>query len=482
MEFDILTLKPLLPELFVLTMACLILVADLYISEARRGIVHMMAMLTLVFVAILTMRSYGGAEQATVMVMNGTFVRDQMGDILKLAIYVLMAAVFVYAKHDLRHRKLFVGEYYVLALFGMLGMMVMISAASLLSMYLGLELLALSSYALVALERDSARASESAMKYFVLGAMASGALLYGMSMIYGATGSLDLLEISMAVRDLGSDDIVLAFGLAFLVVGVAFKFGAVPFHMWLPDVYHGAPTPVTLFLAAAPKLAAFAMAIRLFDLALGDMHIHWQGMLVFLAVLSLALGNIVAIAQTNLKRMLAYSTISHVGFMLLGILAGTPAGYAASMFYAIIYAIMAAGTFGMIILLSRQGVEAENLDHFKGLNKRSPWFAAVMMFLLASLAGVPPFVGFFAKLQVLSAVVDINLTWLAVYAVIMSVIGAFYYLRVIKLMYLDAPDTDEPINAPFDLKAVLTVNGLAQLLLTFLAGPIIAACGAAFGI
>ena len=481
MIFQVSELGLLLPEILILSLTCVILVVDLYISDARRGLIHLLALATLVFAAIATLRIHTGGEAIeSQYLLSGTFVRDQMGDVLKLFVYLVMGVVFVYAKEYLRERKLFCGEFYVLCLFGVLGTMVMISAASLLSLYLGLELLALSTYALVALDRDSKLAAEAAMKYFVLGALASGMLLYGMSMIYGATGSLDLGEIATAVMHSRGDDLVLAFGLTFMVVGIAFKFGAVPFHMWIPDVYQGAPTAVTLFIGSVPKLAAFALAIRLLDNGLSGLHGHWQSMLIVLAVLSLAIGNVVAIAQSNIKRMLAYSTISHVGFLLLGILTGTPDGYRAAMFYTIVYALMAAGAFGVIILLSRAGFEAEELDDFKGLNQRSPWFAGVMLMLMGSLAGFPPFVGFFAKLQVVKAAVDADLVWLAVVAVGFAVIGAFYYLRVIKLMYMDEAESDKPIRPPVDLSAVLSANGLLQLVLGVFPGPLIAIFAAAF--
>ncbi len=326
-------------------------------------------------------------------------------------------------------RGIFRGEFYVLGLFAVLGMLVLVSAHNLLTVYLGLELLSLSLYALVAFNRDSAPASEAAMKYFVLGALASGMLLYGISMLYGATGSLDIERVAAAIASPGEKDIILVFALCFIVVGLAFKFGAVPFHMWIPDVYHGAPTPVTLFIGSAPKIAAFAMAMRVLAEALGGLSASWQEMLIILAVLSLAIGNVIAIAQTNIKRMLAYSTISHVGFLLLGLLAGTPEGYSAALFYAITYALTAIGGFGMIILLSRAGFEADRLDDFKGLNDRSPWFAFMMLILMFSLAGVPPTVGFYAKLWVLQAVIHVDLLWLALAGVFFSIIGAYYYLR-----------------------------------------------------
>ncbi|MDX1569818.1 MAG: NADH-quinone oxidoreductase subunit NuoN [Xanthomonadales bacterium] len=474
-------LSVLLPEMIVATMASVILILDLYIREQRRGLVHFLSLLTLLFAAIATLRLH--EEQATIQAvyaLEGTFVRDQMGDLLKLFIYLVMAAVFFYAKPYLRARSLFKAEFYVLALFGMLGMMVMISAGNLLSLYLGLELLALSTYALVALDRDNPVAAESAMKYFVLGALASGMLLYGISMIYGLTGSLDLAEIGQAIVGMSGDNLVLAFGLTFIVVGLAFKFGAVPFHMWIPDVYEGSPTAVTVFIAGAPKLAAFAMAIRLLEDGLGGLHGHWQQMIVFLTILSLAIGNIVAIAQTNLKRMLAYSTISHVGFLMLGLLPGTSEGYEAAMFYAIVYALMTVGAFGMIVLLSRAGFEADKLEDFKGLNQRDPWYAFLMLMFMASLAGFPPFIGFFAKVQVLKATLQADMVWLAAVAVIFAIIGAFYYLRVIKLMYMDEPEVDTPIEAPLDLRAAVSANGLAQLGLGLFPGPLIAICAAAF--
>ena len=479
--FDVAQLGVALPEIFLFSATCVILVAGLYVSESRRGIVYVMSVVTLALTALLTLR--GDALVAEPLVsLFGTYVRDPMAVMLKTFVYLVMICVFVYGRDYLAQRRLDRSEFYVLALTGTLGMMVMISAGSLITLYLGLELLALSSYALVALHRDSYPASESAMKYFVLGALASGLLLYGMSMIYGATGTLDLNAIgTLLTATTVTDDLVVVFGLVFIVVGLAFKFGAVPFHMWLPDVYEGSPTAVTLFLSTAPKMAALAMAIRLLDDGLIGLHVHWQQMLIVLAVLSLAIGNLVAIAQSNIKRMLAYSTISHVGFMFLGILAGTAEGYAAAMFYAIVYVFMSAGAFGVVILLSRQGFEADRLEDFKGLNRRSPWFAFIMLLLMGSLAGFPPLVGFFAKLQVLKATVDAGLIWLAALAVLFAVIGAYYYLRVVWYMYMEeGEDEAQEIAAPFDMRALLTVNGLAQLFLGLAAGPLIGACIAAF--
>jgi len=467
-----------LPEIWVLSMACALLLIDLWLPDERRGMIHFLAMLTLGFAVILTWQARAGGIDS-VDAFSGTFVRDYFGDVLKTALYVMVGVSLTLAKSHLRDRDLYCGEFYVLALLALLGMMVMVSAGSLVTLYLGLELLALCSYGLVGMNRDSVQSTEAAMKYFVLGALASGILLYGMSMIYGVTGSLDLSTIAERATALSGDDLVLAFGLSFLIVGLAFKFGAVPFHMWLPDVYQGAPTPVTLFIASAPKIAAFAFAMRLLVEGLGPLAQHWQQMLVVLAVASLAVGNIVAIAQTNFKRMLAYSTISHVGFLLIGLLSNTPEGYAASMFYAIVYALTAAGAFGLIILLARKGFEAETLEDLKGLSQRSPWFALVALMLMASLAGIPLFAGFISKFLVLKAAVASGYVWLAGFAVLMSVVGMFYYLRVIKLMYFDEPDQSDPIKAPADVRVLMSANGLAQLVLGILPGGLIALCVAA---
>ncbi len=468
-----------LPEILVLSAACVILLADLFISDQRRGLTHMLAVITLVFAAILSLRLMMPPGEV-VYAFSDTFVRDRFGDILKVFSYLTLAAVFVYAKHYLRVFGLFKGEFYTLSLFALLGVMVLISASNMITLYLGLELLGLSTYALVALNRDSRLGSEAAMKYFILGSLASGLLLYGMSLLYGATGSLQLAEISASLTGGAGDSMLLTFGLVFVVIGVAFKLGAVPFHMWVPDVYHGAPLAITLFISSVPKLAGLALAIRLLDNGLGGLHGDWQGMLVVLAVLSLLLGNFAAIAQTNIKRMLAYSTISHMGFMLLGILAGTPEGYAAAMFYAIAYALMSAGAFAVIIMVSGPDREADQIDDFKGLARRNPWHAFLMMMVLFSLAGIPVFLGFFAKWQVIAAVIAAGFTWLAVLAVLTAVIGAFYYLRVVKVMYFDEPEIERPVTAPVDFRAVLTANGVAMLALGLFSGGLISLCLSAF--
>jgi len=468
-----------LPEIFVLCMACVVLLADLFIPQERRGLTHLLALVTLVFACILTLRVMLPPGEV-LYAFSGTFVRDRFGDVLKVVSYLILAGVFVYAKDYLRRFNLFKGEFYTLTLFALLGVMVMISASSLLTIYLGLELLALSTYALVALDRDSRFGSEAAMKYFILGSLASGLLLYGMSLIYGATGALDLAAISAALGDGAGDSMLLTFGLVFVVIGIAFKLGVVPFHMWVPDVYHGAPLPITLFISSVPKLAGLALAIRLLDNALIGLHEDWQGMLAILAALSLVLGNVAAIAQTNIKRMLAYSTISHMGFMLMGILAGTAEGYAAAMFYAIAYAIMSAGAFAVIILVSSGDREADQLDDFKGLAKRNPWQAFLMLMILFSLAGVPVFLGFFAKWQVIAAALSAGYVGLSVLAVVMAVVGAFYYLRIVKLMYFDEPDDETALNTPVDFGAVLSVNGVAVLALGIFSGGLISLCVSAF--
>jgi len=461
------------PEIFLLAATCVILLLDLFLDEARRIVTFVLSLLALAGTAYVTSRT--GVDARTV-AWHGTYVADPVATLLKLVAYGAVAVVFLYSFGYLQVRRLLKGEFFVLGLFALLGIMVLISANSLLTLYLGVELLALSLYAMVAFNRESGVSAEAAIKYFVLGSIASGALLYGMSMIYGVTGSLQLGQVQDAVTSFGPDRIGLLFGLAFVVVGIAFKFGAVPFHMWVPDVYHGAPTAVTLFLSAAPKLASFALAFRLLAEGLPGLRDGWQDMLIFVAVLSMVIGNVVAIAQTNLKRMLAYSTISHVGFILMGILTGTSEGYQAALYYTITYVIMAIGGFGMIILLSRGGFEADRLEDFKGLNARSPWFAAVMLMLMFSMAGVPPFVGFWAKLAAIQAALHVDLLWLAIVAVLFSVIGAYYYLRVVKLMYFDEPAERRALQGSGALKFVLSANGLAVLLLGMYPGLLLALC------
>jgi NADH-quinone oxidoreductase subunit N len=409
-----------------------------------------------------------------------------MSDVLKIGLCLIALFVFVYAKDDLIKKDQFKGEYYLLSLFAILGMLIMISANSFLTLYLGLETLALSLYALVAFDRNSKQGSEAAMKYFVLGALASGMLLYGISMIYGATGSLIFQEVMTHINlesreSLTGQNMILVFGLVFIMIGIAFKFGAVPFHMWVPDVYQGAPLSTVLLIGSIPKIAAFGLAMRLLVDGLMPLQQDWQGMLIILAVLSMASGNVIAIAQTNIKRMLAYSTISHVGFIFLGLLAATNHGYSAAMFYAITYALTATAAFGILILMSKKGSEIENIDDLRGLSDRHPWFAAIMLVTLFSMAGVPMTVGFWAKLFVLSAVIEIDLVWLAVIAVFFSIIGVFYYLRIIKIMYFDKPLNTTPLNSCLDSQIALSFNGVLILFLGIFPNLLYYYCLNAFG-
>ncbi len=468
--------SPAIPEIFMLFMICTVLLVDVFLKPEQRNITLYLAQASLLGALLLTVISFSDER---VLTFQGRFVRDPMGDVLKAFIYIITMGVFLYSRDYLKERGLFKGEFYVLGLFAVLGMMVMVSAHSFLTLYLGLELLSLALYALVAFNRDSGRSSEAAMKYFVLGAIASGMLLYGMSIIYGLTGSLDIAQIHAQITAYGGEGqarVGILFGLAFVIIGIAFKLGAVPFHMWVPDVYHGAPTPVAMFVGTAPKIAAFAMVMRLLVEGLGSLHADWQQMLILLSILSIGLGNIAAIAQTNLKRMFAYSTISHVGFILLGILAGTRQGYAASMFYTLVYALTSLGGFGMIILLSRKGFEAEEIEDFKGLNDRSPWFAFILMIILISMIGVPGTAGFIAKFAVLQSIIGVDQIGLAVYAVILSVVGAYYYLRVIKVMYFDKPDEIVPLSTKTDVNIFLSANGLIILLLGIFPSLLMSIC------
>ncbi len=464
-----------MPEIFLLSMICIIMIIDLFLKDESRGATYVLSLISLIATAFLAFSNYTDQSLST---FNGSFILDPMASLLKISICIIVIGVFIYAKDYLKDRNIYKGEYFTLGLFGVLGMMVMVSAGNFLTVYLGLELLSLSMYAMIAMQRDSIMASEAAMKYFILGAIASGMLLYGMSMVYGVTGSLDLATINKAVSS--ADRVVMSFGLVFIILGVAFKLGAVPFHMWMPDVYHGSPTSVTLYIASAPKIAAFAMMYRLLAEGLADMHADWQMILVILSVLSMVFGNIIAIAQTNIKRMLAYSTISHVGFIIMGFVAGTQAGYGASMFYAIVYTIMSVAAFGMIVLLSRAGFEAENIEDFKGLNHKSPWFAFVMMAIMFSMAGVPPFLGFWAKIAVLQEAVNSGLLWLAIVGVVASVIGAFYYLRVIKVVYFDKPMDETPLQASMDIRLTLSLNGLAILAIGLYPTALITLCVSTF--
>lgn len=472
-------LMPLLPELALVGAAFALLLLDLFTNERRRGWVHALAVLSLVAVAALLVVGSTGEQAASLhgTFLDGMFVRDTMADVLKFFVAAIGAMALIYGYDFLTERGLYKAEVPVLMLFSIAGMMLMISAGNLVMVYLGLEMLALCSYALVAIDRDNPVASEAAMKYFVLGSLASGLLLYGMSLIYGATGSLEL----SAIHGASTSAPMLLAGVVLLIAGIAFKFGAAPFHMWLPDVYHGAPTPITMFIGAAPKMAAFAMAYRLLEAGLGPLDEQWRLLLSGLAALSLILGNLIALAQTNLKRMLAYSTISHVGFLFMGFAGGGEVGYASAMFYAIAYALMSAAAFGAIVVLSRKGFEADRIDDYKGLNARNPWMAGLILCIMASLAGVPPFLGFWAKLAVLRAAWQGDLHWLTIVGVVFAVIGAFYYLRVIRAMYFDEAE-GEPLRERNDsaLRLVFAINALSLLALGIGWSPIMAWCQRAF--
>ena len=469
-------LLPLLPELVLIDSAFALLIIDLFIGERHKVWTHFLSVLALV--VVLAMLATGSGGQGVVL--NGMFVRDNAADLMKLAIVLMSTLTLVYGWSYLRERGLYKGEIPVLVLFATAGMMMMVSAGSLLMVYLGLELLALCSYALVAADRENGKATEAAMKYIVLGSLASGLLLYGMSLVYGATGSLQLDVIHAAIDGSGERTLLLT-GTVFMVAGVAFKLGAAPFHMWLPDVYQGATAPIALFISSAPKLAAFGMAWRLLETGVGPLSEEWRWLLAGLAAISLVVGNLMAIAQANLKRMLAYSTVSHIGFLLMGLASGDERGYAAALFYAIVYALMSTAAFGAIIALSRQGFEAENIDDFKGLNARNPWMAGLVLCVMVSLAGIPPFLGFWAKLMVLGAAVQGGMLWLALLGVLAAVVGCFYYLRVVKVMYFD-----EPVGAPLPahndrvLGIVLGVNSLALLVLPLGLNPLLAWCQRAF--
>ena len=485
---------PALPEAVLLAGACVVMIADTFAKDERRALTYWIAQATLglclaatLFVVAFTEARQDGNQIyfAKYYLFNGLFVADFLSHVVKLVFYAAVSATLVYSRQWLLDRGLLRGEFFSLLLFSLLGMMLLTSANSFLTVFLGLELMSLCLYALVALNRDSALATEAAMKYFVLGALSSGLLLYGMSMIYGATGTLAIPDVAASVGALASrDHNFLVFGLVFVVAGVAFKLGVVPFHMWIPDVYHGAPTPVTLVIGSGPKLAAFAMAVRLLVNALPGLAADWQQMLALLAILSMAVGNITAIAQSNLKRMLAYSAIANMGYMLLGLLSGMVEGnwlnrdaaYSAALFYIIIYTIMSVGAFGMLCLLSRAGRDCENLEDMRGLNRRNPWYAALMMVLMLSLAGLPPTAGFYAKLAVFNAAVSAGYVWLAVAAVLLSLVGAYYYLRIVKLMYFDEPRDAAPAATPAHGGVLMSVNGLALLLFGIVPGPLMDLC------
>ena len=470
MQFDLLAL---LPEMVVLGMAMFILLLDLFILPQNRFIIYGLSQFTLFAAAFFTFKTH---TPAVGFAFSHMFIDDTLSDVIKMMMYLGTSLIFVYTRKYLQDRNLYRGEFYAMVLFGLLGMMIMVSGHNLLTIYIGLELLSLCLYSLVAFDRDNPKASEAAMKYFVLGALASGMLLYGMSMIYGMTGSLDVSDIANSIMQQNKSP-VLIMGLVFLVAGIAFKFGAVPFQMWVPDVYQGSPTPMTLLIGSVPKLAAYAMTVRLLVQGLHPMALDWQDMLMLMAILSIIIGNFSAIVQTNLKRMLAYSTISHVGFIMFGMMRANANGFASSFFYISTYVLTSIAGFGIILLLSRQGFEAEEIDDLKGLNQRHPWFAFLMLIIMFSMAGIPPTIGFYAKFTVLQAAWQAGFTWQVVLAVLMAVIGAFYYLNIVRKMYFDAPADNAPLTATVDMRFVLSVHSMALLGLGLFPEILLSVCG-----
>lgn len=474
-----LNLMPALPEIIILIFACITLLLGVFITSTKfRDLSYYVAQLILIIVGILTYRQFGNPPTIA---FYGFFVQDNLSILLKEMIYICGFFTFLYSREYIREKKIPFSEFYVLGLFSILGMMVLVSSYNFLSLFLGLELTSLPIYAMVALKRDSGICSEAGIKYFIIGTIATGMLLYGFSMLYGATGTIQIDEVASKVAETGlQQQLILVLGLVFVMVGIAFKLGAVPFHMWVPDVYEGAPSAVTLFLASATKVAALGMAIRLLVDALPSLLVHWQEQLIFIAVLSIAIGNLIAIVQSNIKRMLAYSSIAHIGYMSLGLLVGTPQGYAAATFYMISYAVMTLGAFGMVVILSRSGFEMESIDDFKGLNTKNPWLAFMMMLIMFSLAGIPPIVGFMAKVGVLEALIEVHRVWLALYAILFAIIGSYYYLRVVKVMYFEEPDLPGVITCPFDMWIAMTINSLAVLGLGVFPGILFNLCHMAF--
>ncbi len=461
MNFVIPTFAPAIPEMALLALISFILVADTFWSKRYQFATYYATQISLLVVGFLVLSSFTTVQVIT---FDGSFVRDTFADVLKLFTIAVSMGIFLFSREYLVQHKFFSGEYFVLGLFGVLGMFVMISAHNMITMYLGLEIMSLAMIAMIALRRDCKFAVEAALKYFVLGALATGMLLYGFSMIYGATGSITFPEMAKIIASGQVDSVVLSFGVVFVVIGLAFKLGAVPFHMWVPDVYHGSPTAVTLYIGTAPKIAGFAMLYRLLAEGMPGLIEDWQSLIVIIAILSMVVGSIIAIVQDNLKRLLAYSGIGHIGFLLLGVIAATPEGYSASMFYVIVYAISGVAGFGMIVALSRTGKEFDAVSDFKGLAVRNPWLAIMMLIVMFSMAGIPPFVGFWAKIVVIEEVIKAGFTWLAVIAVIVAVISAFYYLRVVKVMYFDKPEEPTPLE-PVNASLTWGVSFTALLLL-----------------
>ena len=455
-------LSLILPEVFVLSMAMIVLMTDLFIKPSSRWIIFALSQLTLLGGAFLTSQHFNHETQFA---FSNMFVRDGLADLLKMVSYIGTSLIFFYSRSYMKDRDLYRGEYFSLVLFALLGMMIMISSHNMLLVYMGLELLSLCLYSLTALDRDNQKATESAIKYFVLGALASGLLLYGMSMIYGATSSLDLSVIAAALLNHPMDHAILVLGLVFVVAGLAFKLGAVPFQMWVPDVYEGSPSSIAMLISSVPKLAAFAITVRLLGDGLQSMMVDWKQMMLIMAILSIGIGNITAIAQTNIKRMYAYSTISHIGFILFGLMSGTLNGYASSLFYVISYMFMTLASFAVLIMMSRKNFDCQTLEDFKGLNKRNSWYAFLMLITMLSMAGIPPTIGFYAKFMVLQAAFDAGFAGFVVYAVLMALVGMFYYIRIVKLMYFDEPKLKNNIETPIDMKWILSANALALLVI-----------------
>lgn len=468
----------LLPEMAVLLGTCMVLMLDVFVKQKDHMLTFWLTEIVVIVAAVLTAIQF---HHSTVISFHGNFIRDDFGSISKLFVYLIMFAAFYFSSNYIAERKIHQGEYYALGLFSMLGMMILISGHSLITIYLGLELLSLPQYAMIAMQRDSNSAPEAAMKYFVMGAIASGILLYGMSMIYGAASSLDITQIAAASHALqGIHFGMLTFGILFLIVGIGFKLGAVPFHSWIPDVYQGSPVSVVLIIGSATKIAAFAMAIRLLANMLPGVLSEWQLWLIVIAIASMAVGNLLAIVQTSLKRLLGYSSVAQMGYMLLGLLAGTKAGYSAATFYVIVYALMAFAAFSLLTMLSRKGIELDAIDDLRGLNSRNPWMAFMMLLIMFSMAGIPPLVGFFAKVAVFEALVKVHLVWVACVAVILAVVGAYYYIRVVKVMYFEEPVDATPLHAEGDVWVVFTLNSLLLLGLGLFPTALYAICAGLF--
>jgi len=474
MNFVIPSFAPAIPEMVFLGLISFILVADTFWSKRYQFATYYATQVSLIIVGYFIISSF---TTAPVITFDGSFIRDSFADVLKLFTIIVSLGVFLFSREYLLQHKFYTGEFFILGLFGVLGMFVMISANNMIIMFIGLEIMSLAMYAMIALRKDYSLGLEAAIKYFVLGALASGMLLYGFSMIYGATGSITFPEMAKIIQSGNADKVVLSFGVVFVVIGLAFKLGAVPFHMWMPDVYQGSPSAVTLYLGTAPKIAGFAMLYRLLDQALPGLVEDWQSLIIMISILSMVVGSLIAIVQNNLKRMLAYSGIGHVGFILLGVIAATPEGYSAAMFYVIVYALTGVAGFGMIVALSRTGNEFDKISDFAGLNQRNPWLALMMLIVLFSMAGIPPFIGFWAKIIVIEEVIKAGFTWIAVIAVIMAVISAFYYLKVVKAMYFDQAEDNSHIETTSSSSNIaVSLFALALLVLGFMPSSLIDLC------